>query len=118
MGEGESPIDDRRVVGAELHSMVGEDNSSSAPPLSRNLGRSPRSKSRLPATKGIGDANLICDRPISHGRRREQITKATVKCHRGHNHNACLAHSICVLLEGILVGFYLGRYVQIRNLRA
>jgi hypothetical protein len=57
---------------------MGEDNPSAPPPLPRNLAGSPGCKGRRPATQGIGDANLICDRSISHGHRREQITQSTV----------------------------------------
>src|SRR6266567_8954859 len=98
--------------------MVREDNSPAAPPLPRNLGRGPRPESWLPATERIRDANLICGLPVSHGRRCEQITQAAVKSHRGHNHDACLASSISVLLERVRVGFYLRCDFQIGNLGA
>src|SRR5215470_2489763 len=98
--------------------MVREDNSPAVPPLPRNLARGPRPESWLPATERVRDANLICDFPISHSRRREQITKAAVKSHRGHNHDACLARSISVLLERVRVRFYLPCDVQIGNLGA
>src|SRR5216684_2479268 len=117
-GGRESPIDYRRVVRAEFKSMVRENNSPAASSLPRNLGRGPRPESWLLATERIRDANLICGLPVCYGGRREQITQAAEKSHRGHNDDACLARSISVLLERVHVGFYLRCDVQIRNLGA
>src|SRR5216684_2853113 len=104
-GGRESPIDYRRVVRAEFKSMVRENNSPAASSLPRNLGRGPRPESWLLATERIRDANLICGLPVCYGGRREQITQAAEKSHRGHNDDACLARSISVLLERVHVGF-------------